>query len=236
MKYQDNELRQALAAEYVLGTLHGRARQRFERLLDQDARLRQIVSDWEQRLTPLHEAMAGEDPPAKVWAGIQKRLALGEDAVKRPGLLGRFWNSLATWRVLTFGLTAALLFAVYLQWFTPTLVVNQYIAVIQNEQQQASWLAKTDLKSKQIIIHVVNKQSLPLGKAFELWMLPDGGSAPISMGLLSPTDDRTLVLNEAMVTKLSRAKALAVSLEPQGGSPTGAPTGPVLYTGNLISL
>lgn len=235
MKYQDNELRQALAAEYVLGTLSGRARQRFERLLHQDAQLRQVVSDWEQRLVPLHEAIPAQHPPHEAWQKIQKRLGLGR-GIERQGVLRRLWNSLALWRALAGAASLALLFAVYLQWFAPTLVVNQYIAVIQNEQQQASWLAKTDLSRRQLVIHVVNKQTLPLGKAFELWMLPDGGSAPISMGLLSPTDNKTLILSEALVTRLSKAKALAVSLEPPGGSPTGAPTGPVLYTGALQSL
>ena len=32
---------------------------------------------------------------------------------------------------------------------------------------------------------------------------------------------------------LANVPALAVSLEPAGGSPTGAPTGPVLYTGKV---
>ena len=132
--------------------------------------------------------------------------------------------------------TLVLAFAVYLNLFAPKLVVNQYIAVIQDSQQQASWLAKTDLNNSQIVIHVLNEQTLPLGKAFELWMLPDGGSAPISMGLISPSDNKTLILSQAIVTKLANAKGLAVSLEPDGGSPTGAPTGPVLYSGGLQSL
>ncbi len=236
MNYQDNELRQALAAEYVLGTLTGQARRRFERLLSQDAQLRMIVSSWEEKLGGLYEGIPPQQPADKVWVTIQKRLGLGRQGAAESGFIARLWNSLALWRVMTSAATAALLFAVYLNWFAPTLVVNQYIAVITNEQQQVSWLAKTDLHNKHMIVRVLKEQTLPLGKAFELWMLPDGGSAPISMGLLSPNGEKTLVLTDAIVTKLSNAKGLAVSLEPQGGSPTGQPTGPVLYQGSVQSL
>ncbi len=236
MNYQDHELRQALAAEYVLGTLHGRARQRFERLLEQDARLRQVVSSWEQKLGPLNEGLKPVEVPEEVWNKVQKRLGHGQDQKLKVGLFTSIWNSLLLWRSLTVVATLVLAFAVYLNLFAPKLVVNQYIAVIQDSQQQASWLAKTDLNNNQIVIHVLNEQTLPLGKAFELWMLPDGGSAPISMGLISPSDNKTLILSQAIVTKLANAKGLAVSLEPDGGSPTGAPTGPVLYSGGLQSL
>ena len=236
MNYQDHELRQALAAEYVLGTLHGRARQRFERLLEQDARLQQVVSIWEQKLGPLNEGLKPVQVPEEVWNKVQKRLGHRQEKWVKAGLLTSIWNSLLLWRSLTVVATLVLAFAVYLNLFAPKLVINQYIAVIQDSQQQASWLAKTDLKNNQIVIHVLNEQTLPLGKAFELWMLPDGGSAPISMGLISPSDNKTLILSQAIVTKLTNAKGLAVSLEPDGGSPTGAPTGPVLYSGGLQSL
>ena len=60
--YRNPELRDRLAAEYVLGTLRGRARARFQSLLRYDPGLRRFVAEWEARIAPL-AAAAGEIPP-----------------------------------------------------------------------------------------------------------------------------------------------------------------------------
>ncbi len=235
MNYQDPELRQTLAAEYVLGTLKGRARLRFEKLAAQDARLRQIISDWEQKLGTLHEGIPPVDVPEHVWKSIQKRLGFGLSDHVKPGLIGSIWNSLMVWRSLTTAATLALMFAAYLNLFAPTLVVNQYIAVLQTEQQQASWLIKSDLKNKQMVVHIVNEQTIPLGKAFELWMIKEGDK-PISLGLISPDQQLSLPLSDELLEKIKQANVMAVSIEPAGGSPTGQPTGPIPYTGVVSKI
>lgn len=239
MKYNDPTLRDMLASEYVLGTLHGRARARFDRLLQQDAALRNLVSQWEQRIGHLHEGVTAKTPHARVWQGIQQRLGFNTGTQQNEaGIFGKLWTSLGFWRgVSVMASTAAIVLAVYLSMFQqPTVLVQQYVAVITNAQQQASWLARADLNNQQIIIKVVNEQTLPLDKAYELWMLPDAGKAPVSMGLLSPDQDKTIILTKTIVTQLKSAQGLAVSLEPAGGSPTGQPTGPVLYQGKLLDI
>lgn len=229
MNYQDKELRQALAAEYVLGTLSGAARKRFEGMLQADAGLRAIVNAWEQKLAPLHEAVAPLSPPPQVWSNIRRRLGLGVTAS-----LG-WWHNLTLWRSSATLAMAALVLVVGMQLFTPA-VEGQYFAVIQDEQRQASWLAKADLANKQIVIQVINSQPLPSDKSFELWMLPVGGAAPVSMGLIEAVGSSTLHLSDAVLASLATAQGLAVSLEPSGGSPTGSPTGPVLYSGVLTVI
>jgi anti-sigma-K factor RskA len=66
MNYQNAELQDRLTAEYVIGTLHGRARARFERLLRQDYRLQQAVHLWKERLNPLAQGLAPAQPPGRV--------------------------------------------------------------------------------------------------------------------------------------------------------------------------
>src|SRR5688572_28192346 len=97
--YSNPQLRDALAAEYVIGTLRGRARARFESLARYDPALRRLVADWEQRLTPL-AAGAGEiAPPPRVWQAVARRV--GGSARDANG-----WGSLAFWRGLAATATA----------------------------------------------------------------------------------------------------------------------------------
>ena len=70
------------------------------------------------------------------------------------------------------------------------------------------------------------------GKAFELWALPDGQN-PRSLGVIPSGGVVRFPLPAPADQSLGAVPALAVSVEPSGGSPTGAPTGPVLYTGKV---
>jgi anti-sigma-K factor RskA len=73
---------------------------------------------------------------------------------------------------------------------------------------------------------------VPSDRARELWALPEG-SAPVSLGLMPATGAVRLALNDRQRSALAAATNVAVSDEPPGGSPTGAPTGAVLYVATL---
>ena len=75
MRYEDPELRERLAAEYVLGTLPSRSRRRFERLMTEDPALARVVAAWADRLAPIDAATPAEDPPARVWRAVEARIA-----------------------------------------------------------------------------------------------------------------------------------------------------------------
>src|SRR5690348_8809991 len=89
--YRNPTLRDRLAAEYVLGTLRGRARARFDSLMRYDPELRRIVEGWEDRLTPLATAAGEMEPPARIWKSIARRI--GGAGKNTPA-----WASLALWR------------------------------------------------------------------------------------------------------------------------------------------
>ena len=92
MKFANEELRNKLAAEYVLGTMSARARRRFEINLKENPALRRAVAEWEKRLTPLALALPAVEPPSRVWHAIESRIRGGGQA--RPS----FWESLSFWR------------------------------------------------------------------------------------------------------------------------------------------
>jgi anti-sigma-K factor RskA len=222
--------REILAGEYVLGTLRGAARRRFEHWLVDDANLRRLVRDWQERLQPLAEGVVPVRPPARVWKAIERRVWRRQ----RKGL----WDYLPLWRAI--GLTsamAALSLALVIGLKPPPTPAprQDYLAVVSDQKSQPAWLVEADLGAQVLRVRSLQSQALPPGKAFELWMLPSGGQAPQSLGLLSPTGELRLQLTPAKLAVLTRSQGLAVSLEPAGGSPTGAPTGPVLYQGALIA-
>jgi anti-sigma-K factor RskA len=230
MKRISAQGREVLAGEYVLGTLRGAARRRFEHWLVDDTDLRRLVRDWQERLQPMAEAVVPVRPPVRVWKAIQRRV----QARRRKGL----WDYLPLWRAigLSCALAALSLALVIGLKPVPTPAPRQdYLAVVNDQKSQPAWFVEADLGAQVLRVRSLRPQALPPGKAFELWMLPSGGQPPQSLGLLSPTGELRLSLNAAKLVVLTRSQGLAVSLEPAGGSPTGAPTGPVLYQGPLIA-
>ncbi|MGH8337676.1 MAG: anti-sigma factor domain-containing protein, partial [Gammaproteobacteria bacterium] len=69
---------------------------------------------------------------------------------------------------------------------------------------------------------------------YELWMLPGSGK-PVAMGLMNSEGLASASVSPQVIAALANAKGLAISVEPYGGSPTGQPTGPVVYVGPLVS-
>ena len=109
------------------------------------------------------------------------------------------------------------------------------IALLATEKAEAGWLLnQTKKAANEIEIKAISLATLETkpDNAFELWLLPADKSKPISLGLL-PQKGATTLKVPVEVVPLMDSGALAVSLEPIGGSPTGQPTGAVLYLGKL---
>ena len=75
---------------------------------------------------------------------------------------------------------------------------------------------------------IADAAELQPGNTLELWGLPPGATVPVSLGVV-PTTGRV-----KMPAIVPAGTLLLVSSEPHGGSPTGAPTGPVIYTGRMV--
>jgi anti-sigma-K factor RskA len=227
MKYDHPELRERLAAEYALGTLRGAARRRFERVLAADAPLRDLVQAWELRLNLLAESAPAVAPPTRVWQRIEQRLG---PAPVREGLLERWWNSLGFWRgagLQAMAATAAL--ALYIG-LAPAPPGPSYIAVLIDANKTPILVAKFDADTRQLSVRSLQAPAADPAHSHELWMVA-GGNAPRSLGLLGG-EETTVSLPADQAAALANA-VLAISLEPPGGSPNGAPT-EVLFTGAVV--
>lgn len=231
MKYSDPALQSLLAAEYVLGSLHGAARRRFTVLLAREPGLRREVEYWQRRLNPLAETLPLRQPGKQVWKNIQRRIRGGNPESGWPALV---WNSLAFWRSLAAGCFAAFLLAILaaLQLNKDYQEAIHYVAVLKNEQAQPMLIATMDDKNM-FTVDMLAPDSTGPDEVMEIWCLPRDGGKPSSMGLLKGRRARMPLSHEQM-ERLRSAGEIAVSIEPAGGSPTGLPTGPVMYRGDTI--
>lgn len=223
MKSANRELVDRLAGEYVLGTLRGRARRRFERWL-LSPQVGAIVKAWEERLAGLEPQLRGVMPPASVWRGIETRLELRKLA-RAPTMR---WLAVAA-AVMFFALVGV--FALR-QIGTPPITQQAYI---ETDPQTIYWRVEFLGDNQEISLHVHKVHDLPAGKSHELWVIPVSGGAPVSLGLLPHTGDHHRVLTAAQHAALAGAKTIAVSLEPEGGSPNGSPT-QVLLTAPIAAV
>lgn len=243
MKYRDPALRDKLAAEYVLGTLRGRARARFRRLLRYDPALRRAVDAWEERLLPMALAVPDVAPPPAVWNRIQNRIAGPTPApttVTRPARRG-FWESLTLWRgAAALASIAALVLAVLLTHAPAPEVPARMMVVLTDKEANprltVSWPAAGIRQPRELSIRVIGHAEMAPDTAWELWCLPGGGKVPLSVGLVTTDADQTLRLPQDKWPELDQAAGMAMSVEPKGGSPTGLPTGPVLYSGPRVEI
>lgn len=238
--YSRRELAERLAAEYVLGTLRGPARRRMQALLPAHPALRNAVDAWQRRLMPMAQSLTPVAPAAPVWRGIEGRLfaersASGSHGAERAGATA-WWQGLVLWRgVSGVAMAAVVGMAVLLvqapENLPPVVVVlatNAAAGDVDVGMRNASFVASLSADGRALVLKPIGTLSLQATRALELWAVPAQG-APRSLGLVNVRDGATILRSGL----LANTAAFAVSLEPSGGSPTGAPTGPILSVGKL---
>lgn len=243
MKYINPEIGDQLAADYVLGTMPVRTRQRFEAMLKINPQLRRVVATWEARLTPMASAVPQIAPPRRVWRAIQKRLfgKLTRDREQQ----SNWWSSLGFWRTAT-GIATVTLVAFSLLILAPTVndttidpaTDSMMVVVMEDTRTQTpamtvSW-ESGGANHRLLRLRVIGHAEMAPDTAWELWMMPRGDGAPISLGLITTHELQTLRVPGALAQPLDEAWGLGMTVEPKGGSPSGRPTGPMLYKGQCI--
>lgn len=228
MDYSRPALADRLAADYVAGTLRGPARRRFEALLPAHPALRNAVQRWQARLMPLTATVVPERPPGRVWKRIEARIG-GRPAATKPAA---WWQRLGFWRGLS-ALAGVAVLALVVRVAAPPPAQAPIVVVLEATNPvpgvaPATFIASISGDGRSVTTRPLVNVSVQNDRVLELWAAA-GRGAPRSLGLISGAD-ATVVQRASLPPGTDH---LAVSLEPPGGSPTGAPTGPVLYFGRL---
>src|SRR5688572_2009343 len=206
-----------LAGEYVLGTLAGDDRVQFEARLSLDAAAARAVAAWALRLQPMADAIAPAIPPAALWQKIAGEVGLPQKPSRRS------WIALAA--------AAAVIVAVL---FIADLLTQPAVIAIAQLARQDGGTAFTIsvLKDREQLLIQAGAVDQLQNQSYELWAVPPSGT-PVSLGLINASGETETEVPRDKRALLESGVTLAVSLEPQGGSTTGAPTGPVLFVGAL---
>lgn len=236
---------EALALDYALGALSREDRRAVETRLRSDPTFRALVESWQASLAPLDEETADVAPPPALWDRIADELqpAMRPRAVPAAPKRG-FWESLAVWRGLALGASTAAGVALALVVMprpaatpaaTPATAPAGLLTARLASADGNALLAATWDPSRGTIVLTPAGEAEHAGKSPELWVI-EPGQAPRSLGVIDLDGAQAHAIPKERIAGLKPGSTLAISLEPRGGSPTGAPTGPVVATGTLTSI
>jgi anti-sigma-K factor RskA len=251
--FSDNPDQPDRPGEYVLGVLRGEERRVFEAELARDPRLAAEVAAWEQRLLPLALAVPAAVPPQGIWARIETAISAPpvraapltpQRGLRQAQSPARFslWRSLGFWRGLALAAAAAAIILAILRPVAEPPPPN-LVALLQATPQAApvspavSPVAFTLAMRPDgaLSIAPVSTRRPPDGRVWQLWAIAPNAK-PVSIGLMH-VSHMTRFKSRQVPAYLRKPHILfAVSVEPPGGSPTGLPTGPVVFTGPLLTL
>ncbi|KJJ94895.1 membrane protein [Burkholderiaceae bacterium 26] len=223
-----------LAAEYAVGTLRDGARRRFEQIIRHDDAVRATVERWQRYLADLPALQPATAPLPEILCRVEVQLGWREPAPPRQALWQRLWQGTGFWRGATAAAAVVAAVAIGLnlrlaQQLREAPVANA-VAVLQDAKAQAAVLVTWDARTGTLSLKRLDATPLNTEQALQLWALPPGGH-PQSLGVIG--HQRAVRLTVAQ--PLRQVPALAISVEPRGGSPNPeGPTGPVVFKGALI--
>jgi anti-sigma-K factor RskA len=253
VNYLRAELLDRLAGAYVLGTLRGRARRRFDRLLLTTANVRSAVHAWEDRLHLLAVSVPPVAPPATLWPKIAARL----QAAAAPGPVqnvspsrpaSSWWSSF--WKP-ALGFAVGALAMIGLVRVMPDRFVSldeiaqerqalpqSYVGLLVDEQNQPTMLVSSTRHGKRVTVKSLRPLTVPAGKVLQVWALPKEG-VPFPLGLAVPTKppgSTTFDMADTSEKLLSKVPRLGISVEDAPAGPGAAPSGPFILSGHCVKL
>jgi anti-sigma-K factor RskA len=234
-----------LAGEYVLGTLDATERTDVELRRRQESDLDAAIVSWESRLDPLNASTAAVEPPERLFNRIETLLDRSASGAAAGGgaavgidraLFVSLQRRVNRWRLsaaAAAALAACLAVVLLVRETTVPPQATNFVAIFNENDSRPAFVLTIDLASREVAIRRIAAQRQP-GKTYQLWIVAKSlGPTPQSLGLLSASQEPTRKRLVGFEPALLQNATFGISLEPEGGSPTGQPTGPALH-GKLI--
>lgn len=217
----------ALCAEYLLGTLRGGARRRFERALREEPLVAQRVELLVRTYMPKATEQQAVEPRADAWQRLRRELRLEALA---PPWYARIAAALSPMQWAT-AAVAAMVLGIALTLLRPA---DDFTTVARLAGADAPVVtAALSSERRTLQLRAAQPTPAPAGRSYELWLVPAEGGPAVSLGVVAALDAR-VTLPATQAPRLRPGAKLAVSVEPVGGSPTGVATGPIILVGDII--
>ena len=220
-----------LAGEYVLGLLEGSAKLDAERRLVSDAAFAREVESWRTRFAAFDDSAEPHPPGDELWSRIEAGVP-GEPprAAAETSAWTRFGNNLPALRATALGASlAALVLAVGLGFAVRSAMQQPAMVAVLLDGNRAGAVVHAFADGRVVLVPITSID-VPAGRALEVWTLPSRERGPVSVGLMDRA--RTLQLSLKDLPPPGPDQLFEITLEPATGSPTGRPTGPILFKGN----
>ena len=223
------------AAEFALGTLDPGERAALAARRRREPELDAAIRAWEARLSPLAEATPAIAPTHDFLPAIEARIRAAAAPPAADGVAA-LQKRLARWRAAAIGATGiaaalAIGFVAREAWRPPA--PSEFVAVLQKSPDSPAFVATVNLAKGELSVRPVAAPA-QAGKSYELWIIEPKLGAPRSLGVI----DASAVTRNPRLAGYDRAvvedATYAVTIEPQGGSPDGKPSGPPVFVGKLI--
>jgi anti-sigma-K factor RskA len=231
----------ALAAEHALRLLRGDEQRRASTREASDPQFAAEVARWRGRLAALFDEVTPAAPPRHLWGRIEAAITARTAVNDNVADLRRRLN---LWRSATAAMTAIAACLALVLVYQPRTVTSPPppppapraagtpMVAILGDKNATKVVASWDPAARQLVLAVAGDMPAAPGHAHELWVIPADGK-PRSLGTMGAGKQMHMRLADALAMLLRQGATIAISVEPPGGSPTGAPTGPVVASGPL---
>lgn len=218
-----------LAAELSLGLLSGDELSSAQRRARIDRKFGALVEEWDMRFAVMTDDIAPVTPPKGMFRKIKNEAY--------PDSPKRIWQQLGVIPALLGAGAAALILILALQFgglMQPgTPIATLQAQIVAEDETLVVAAAYVDQGGRLFVERQVGASAQ--GRALELWLIADG-NAPVSLGVLAADETISEIIVPAPLRDQLIGGVLAISDEPLGGSPTGAPTGAVLAVGEIAEV
>lgn len=233
LRYQNPELQDLLASNYVMGTLRGPARKRFESLMSRNESLVQRVRQWQEKMQPLHEVTPEVAPKKATWQKILGSInQVADPMIEKLLSRLRFYKALST-----VAFTCALMIAVvaYSPWFAakPTAAAINYVAVLKNNEATPTMVVTLTKAGRVLRLDMLQKPEVPADRKLQLWAISREDGSTESLGTIGVEKQIETNLSKAQWGLIKNAEYLIVSVEEQDAA---APSALVIAKGLCVKV
>lgn len=235
-----------MAADYVMGLLDAAGKSTAEKQLASDPAFAAAVNAWRERLSDFDASAEPITPDPNLWRRIAETTRKEATSVlpgTRNAMLGAtVWDNIRFWRAAGLaGSFAALLFAIIaigalttskeLRRDLVALAQSKpiYVAILVNDTTKEAGAVVNAFSNGRVELIPLKAIDVPPGRTLQIWTLWDRAVGPKSIGITGQS--RTLQLNLESLPETVADQLFEITLEPEGGSPIGRPTGPILFKG-----